>query len=49
MSFLKSDLSRNFGIGFLAGAILVVMSASQGWNVDLAPPAQAYEASATSE
>ncbi|MEP5937765.1 MAG: hypothetical protein ABJ239_05520 [Erythrobacter sp.] len=41
MSLFKSDLSRNFGIGFLLGAVLVVMSAAPDWRAELAAPAQA--------
>lgn len=49
IDFLKSDLSRNFGIGFLAGAILVVMSNGAAWNAEFAPQVQAAEIEAVAD
>ena len=42
MRFLSSDLFRNFGIGFVFGAILIVGANARDWNT-LAEPARAAE------
>ena len=41
MTILKSDLTRNFSIGFLVGALMVGAMSVQNWDTELASPAQA--------
>ena len=41
MSILKSDLSRNFGIGFVIGALMVGAMSVQNWDTQVASPAMA--------
>jgi hypothetical protein len=41
MRIFSADLLRNFSIGFLVGALLVVGANAQGWGEPLTPPAQA--------
>lgn len=43
MRLLSSDLFRNFGIGFVVGAVLVAGANVQSWGGSLVPPAQAAE------
>lgn len=45
MAILKSDLTRNFSIGFIVGALIVSAMSAQSWSAQFANPAQA----ATSE
>ncbi len=48
MRLFTPDLYRNFGIGFVAGALLLGVTSVDDWsqvNTDLAPAAQAAEAS----
>ena len=44
MSILKSDLSRNFGIGFVIGALMVGAMSVQNWDTQVASPAMAATA-----
>ena len=41
MTILKSDLPRNFGIGFLIGALMVGAMSVQNWDAQVATPAMA--------
>lgn len=41
MRFFSSDLYRNFGIGFVVGALLVVGARTESWSGELSSPAQA--------
>ncbi len=43
MGLFKSDLYRNFAIGFAVGAVFVGLSATGGWDGEIASPAQAAE------
>ena len=43
MSLFTPDLFRNFGIGFVAGALMVGVMTIDHWGEDLAPAAQAAE------
>jgi len=43
MRLLSSDLFRNFGIGFVLGAVLIVGANAEVWNSGVASPAQAAE------
>ncbi len=43
MGLFKSDLYRNFAIGFAVGAAFVGLSATGGWDGEIASPAQAAE------
>jgi hypothetical protein len=43
MRLVSSDLIRNFGIGFVVGALLVAGANSESWSGELASPAQAAE------
>lgn len=43
MGLFKTDLYRNFAIGFAVGAAFVGWNASGGWDGDIASPAQAAE------
>ena len=43
MRFLSTDLFRNFGIGFIVGAVLVVAANAENWDNAVASPAQAAE------
>ncbi|MEP2735390.1 MAG: hypothetical protein ABJP34_03750 [Erythrobacter sp.] len=43
MGFFKSDLYRNFAIGFVLGACVVVASAAPDWQAEFAPKAFAAE------
>lgn len=43
MRLFSSDLFRNFGIGFLLGAALIVGANAEDWNAAVASPAQAAE------
>ena len=43
MRLFTSDLFRNFGIGFLLGAVLVVGVNAREWDAPLSAPAQAAE------
>jgi hypothetical protein len=43
MRFLSSDLFRNFGIGFVLGAVLIVGANAEDWSGAVASPAQAAE------
>ena len=44
MGLFKSDLTRNFAIGFILGASAVVASAAPDWRAEFAPEAFAAEA-----
>ena len=44
MTILKSDLPRNFGIGFLIGALMVGAMSVQNWDAQVATPAMAAAA-----
>lgn len=41
MSFLKSDLSRNFAIGFVVGGLIVAFQISPDLGADIIPQALA--------
>jgi len=43
MRLFSSDLFRNFGIGFVLGAVLIVGANAEGWSGTVASPAQAAE------
>jgi hypothetical protein len=43
MRLVSSDLIRNFGIGFVVGALLVAGANGTSWSGELASPAQAAE------
>jgi hypothetical protein len=43
MGLFKSDLYRNFAIGFILGACVVVASAAPDWQAEFAPEAFAAE------
>ncbi|PLK23277.1 hypothetical protein C0V72_10455 [Porphyrobacter sp. TH134] len=43
MRLFASDLYRNFGIGFVLGAVLVVGAQADSWSAAVASPAQAAE------
>jgi len=43
MRLFSSDLFRNFGIGFAAGAVLIAGANAEQWGGELASPAQASE------
>jgi hypothetical protein len=43
MRLLSSDLFRNFGIGFVLGAVLIVGANAEDWSSAVASPAQAAE------
>jgi hypothetical protein len=43
MRLFSSDLFRNFGIGFVIGAVLIVGANAEDWNAAVASPAQAAE------
>lgn len=44
MGLFKSDLYRNFGIGFLAGALLVGAMAAKDWTQEFSGTAYAATA-----
>ncbi|WP_017664477.1 hypothetical protein [Porphyrobacter sp. AAP82] len=48
MRLFSSELFRNFGIGFVLGAVLIVGGHAEGWNAAVASPAQAAEMPAPS-
>lgn len=41
MRLFSSDLFRNFGIGFVVGALLIAGANAQSWGGELSSPAQA--------
>ena len=43
MRLFSPDLYRNFGIGFVFGAVLIVGANAGSWSGELAPAAQAAE------
>ncbi|HEY6964840.1 MAG TPA: hypothetical protein VI407_06440 [Erythrobacter sp.] len=43
MRLFSPDLFRNFGIGFVLGAILIVGANAEDWHGAVASPAQAAE------
>ena len=43
MRLFSTDLIRNFGIGFIVGAALVVGANPERWSGDLASPANAAQ------
>ena len=43
MRLFSSDLFRNFGIGFVLGAVLIVGANAENWSGAVAAPAQAAE------
>jgi len=43
MRLFSTDLFRNFGIGFVVGALLIAGANAQSWGGELAPAAQAAE------
>lgn len=44
MRLFSSDLIRQFGIGFVVGAVLIAGANAESWGEAVAPPAQAAEA-----
>ena len=44
MRLFSTDLFRQFGIGFVVGAVLIAGANADSWGASLAPPAQAAEA-----
>lgn len=48
MRLFSSDLFRNFGIGFVLGAVLIVGGRAESWSGAVASPAQAAELNANS-
>jgi hypothetical protein len=46
MRLFSSDLFRNFGIGFVLGAVLIVGGRAENWSGAVASPAQAAELNA---
>jgi hypothetical protein len=48
MRLFSSDLFRNFGIGFVLGAVLIVGANAEDWSGAVASPAQAAEMNAPS-
>lgn len=46
MGILNSDISRNFGIGFIVGAFMVGAMSVQTWDTQIASPAMAATADA---
>lgn len=43
MRLFSPDLFRNFGIGFVLGALLIAGANAESWDGALAPAAQAAE------
>lgn len=43
MRLFSSDLFRNFGIGFVLGALMIAGANAESWGGALAPAAQAAE------
>jgi hypothetical protein len=43
MRLFSSDLYRNFGIGFVLGAAVIVGAKAESWSHAVAAPAQAAE------
>lgn len=43
MRLFSPDLFRNFGIGFVLGALLIAGANAENWGGELAPAAQAAE------
>lgn len=43
MRLFSPDLFRNFGIGFVLGAVLIVGANAESWSGAVASPAQAAE------
>ena len=43
MRLFSTDLFRNFGIGFVLGAVLIVGANAESWSGAVASPAQAAE------
>ncbi|ASJ89909.1 hypothetical protein [Porphyrobacter sp. CACIAM 03H1] len=43
MRLFSTDLFRNFGIGFVLGAVLIVGANAESWSDAVAAPAQAAE------
>ena len=43
MRLFTPDLIRNFGLGFLVGALLVAGANAEDWSGDLASPAKAAQ------
>jgi hypothetical protein len=43
MRLFAPDLYRNFGIGFVAGALLIAGATAESWSHELASPAHAAE------
>ena len=43
MRLFSSDLFRNFGIGFVVGALLIAGANAENWGGKLGSPAQAAE------
>ena len=41
MTLFSSDLFRNFGVGFMAGAVIMAASTIDQWGPQLESPAQA--------
>ena len=41
MGLIKSDLTRNFGIGFLLGAVLVGAMTAEDWKAEFSQEAYA--------
>ena len=43
MPLFSSDLYRNFGIGFVAGGLIVAAASVDHWSPQISSPAQAAE------
>ena len=43
MNLLSSDLFRNFGIGFVAGSLIVAALTADQWGVKIESPARAAQ------
>jgi hypothetical protein len=43
MPFFSPDLYRSFGLGFVAGALIVSAATADQWGKEIAPAAQAAE------
>lgn len=43
MQLIRSEITRLFAIGFLAGALMVGAMNASGWNEDFAPQAYAQD------
>lgn len=46
MQLIRSEVTRLFAIGFIAGALMVGVATGPEWSADFAPQAQAQETAA---